>query len=136
MPSIETSRVRRDEIRRKSRADSPGSRWRRLHKEGIVESIFIAGVFFIVATMILSLRQGVMHYRPGQWISHDIVSRVAFRYNDPDQLLRAQRDLADQEPRVYQLVPNTDIWGSLEQSAGPAGPHRRGRPRGVAIGSS
>jgi putative nucleotidyltransferase with HDIG domain len=116
MPSIETSRVRRDEIRRKSRADSPGSRWRRLHKEGIVESIFIAGVFFIVATMILSLRQGVMHYRPGQWISHDIVSRVAFRYNDPDQLLRAQRDLADQEPRVYQLVPNTDIWGSLEQS--------------------
>jgi putative nucleotidyltransferase with HDIG domain len=121
MASTESSRARREEIRRKTlhyyaSPEAHGSRWRRLREQGIFESIGIAFVFFIVATTILSLRQGVMHYRPGQWVPHDVMSRVQFSYNDPKQLERLQVDRADQEPRVYRAVPNTDIWGDLEQS--------------------
>jgi putative nucleotidyltransferase with HDIG domain len=115
MAIADLSRVRRDEIRKRTLAHTPPAGWRKLREQGGSASLLIAAGFFIIATLILMLRQGVMPYRPGQWISHDIVSRVRFAYSDPAQLESVQRDAADREPRVYRPVPN-DIWNDLEQS--------------------
>ncbi len=62
-----------------------------MKEDGIVNSIAVAVTFCVLTATILMLRQDVMPYRPGQWISHDIVSRVAFTYSDKDLLNRAAR---------------------------------------------
>ena len=60
-------------------------------KKGVQRgAIGIGIVFFCLAAAILMLRQDVMPYRPGQWISHDIVSRVSFTYFDRELLNQQQ----------------------------------------------
>jgi putative nucleotidyltransferase with HDIG domain len=116
MSTSESTRFRPDYARRKGSIDGNTHIWRRWYQEKWAGSALVAFGFFVIASLILMLRQGVMQYRPGQWISHDIVSRVRFTYSDPEQLLHTQRDRADQEPRVYRAVANLDIWSNLEQA--------------------
>jgi hypothetical protein len=106
------SRSRRAEIR-KNRPDSEWWDWQKLKEDGVPASLGIAAGFFVLATCILMLRQDVVPYRTGQWVNHDIVSRVAFRYNDAG-LLEQKRNVAEtRAPRVY--VPDGDVWTDVER---------------------
>ncbi|MDB5290325.1 MAG: hypothetical protein JWL69_1566 [Phycisphaerales bacterium] len=105
------SRSRRAEIR-KNRPESESWDWQKLREDGVPASLGIAAAFFAVATCILILRQDVVPYRPGQWLSHDIVSRVSFRYSDPGRLESERRKASAREPRVY--AANGDVWADVE----------------------
>lgn len=107
------SRSRRSEIR-KNRPETRRASWQQLKEEGIVNSIAIAVGFCILCSAILMLRQDVMPYRPGQWISHDIVSRVAFTYSDKDLLNQRKRERRESEPRIYKT--EGDLWGDIEKA--------------------
>src|SRR4051794_25563822 len=110
------SRSRRAEIR-KNRPDAAWLDIEALRSSGVLTSLGIAAFFFVAATAILSLREQVVPYRPGQWIPHDIVSRVDFSYRNKDRLADMRRDRRDAEPRVYQPLAlgqgNGDAWGNL-----------------------
>lgn len=112
------SRSRRAEIR-KNRPDAAWLDWEGLRSSGVIASVGIAGLFFLVASAILMLREQVVPYRPGQWIPHDIVSRVDFSYRNKDRLVQMQRDRRDAEPRVYrQLIigqGKLDAWANLRK---------------------
>src|SRR5438105_1002913 len=101
---------RRAEIRR-HRPEAPRMNWQQLRTAGVPASIGIAAAFFVVATAILMLRRDVVPYRPGQWVSHDILSRVAFQYFDKDLLARRRSEAAERTPQVY--VPAGDVWGQI-----------------------
>src|SRR3954453_15223847 len=103
---------RREQIR-KDRPDTPARRWERMRTSGVVVSLQIALVFWVLATAILMLRQDVVPYRPGQWVHHDIISRVTFTYMDKQKLADAQGRARQNEPHVYSQVP--DAWKSLEE---------------------
>src|SRR5215210_3325556 len=79
------SRSRRAEIR-KNRPDAAWIDWDALRNSGVLASVGIAALFFVAATVVLLLREQVVPYRPGQWIPHDIVSRVDFSYRNKDRL--------------------------------------------------
>src|SRR5215208_2349192 len=100
MTDVGKSRTRRAEIRR-NRPDVAWPDWQGLRASGVLASLAIATAFFVVAWAILSLRQQVVPYRPGQWIPHDIVSRVDFKYQDKEELARKRRERRANEPRVY-----------------------------------
>ncbi len=124
------SRSRRAEIR-KNRPDSEWVDWQKLKESGVLESIGIALVFFVLASAILMLRQDVVPFRPGQWLHHDIVSRVRFTYPDPARLELKQREVSNRQPRIYTKNPKVeDVWAEVEHdllqlpdriSAAPAG---------------
>ncbi|HEX4793436.1 MAG TPA: HDIG domain-containing metalloprotein [Humisphaera sp.] len=102
--------------------------WEKWQEHGVPLSVGIACAFFIVASGILMFRQDVVPYRPGQWLNHDIVSRVNFHYNDPARLDEKQKEARARAPRVYQA--NGDVWREVEDKldqlpdlvAGQAGP--------------
>jgi hypothetical protein len=106
------SRSRRAEIR-KNRPDAAWLDWQGLRSSGVLASLGIATTFFVVAWGILSLRQEVVPYRPGQWIPHDIVSRVDFSYRDKDVLSETRRKRRESEPRVYRV--SSDAWSHLRR---------------------
>lgn len=112
MASVEKSRSRRAEIR-KNRPDVSRLDWQKLQERGVPVSLMIAGGFFLVASVILILRQNVVSYRPGQWLHHDVVSRVSFNYVDPDRLDQARREAGARQPRVYARASG-DLWSDLE----------------------
>ena len=112
MVSEESSRSRRAEIRR-HRPDVSWIDWARLRSEGGLASLGIAAAFCVAATAILMLRQDVVPYRAGQWVSHDILSRVAFSYTDKELLARKRREAAEHEPRIYS--PGRDMWGDIHK---------------------
>src|SRR2546423_6059454 len=103
---------RREGIRQ-VRPDTLARRWERMRASGVVISIQIALVFWVVATAILMLREDVVPYRPGQWVHHDIMSRVTFVYMDKQKLADAQRTARQNEPHVYSQAP--DAWKPLEE---------------------
>jgi putative nucleotidyltransferase with HDIG domain len=103
---------RREQIR-KDRPDTPARRWERLRSDGVIVSLQIAGIFWVLATAILMLRQDVVPYRPGQYSHHDIISRVDFVFMDKQQLADAQRQARQNAPRVYSSV--ADAWKPLEE---------------------
>src|SRR5439155_17947059 len=105
--------VSRREHIRKDRPDTTARRWQRLRASGVVVSIQIALAFWLFATAILMLREDVVPYRPGQWVHHDIMSRVTFVYMDKQKLAEAQRLARLNEPHVYSQV--TDAWKVLEE---------------------
>jgi putative nucleotidyltransferase with HDIG domain len=110
------SRSRRAEIR-KNRPDAAWLDWESLRSSGALASLAIAATFFVVASAILMLREQVVPYRPGQWIPHDIVSRVDFTYRDKDRLADMRRQRRDTEPRVYHANVDTqgDAWARLRR---------------------
>ena len=110
----EKSRSRRAEIR-KNRPDAEWVDWQKMKERGVPTSLGIAAIFFVLTSGILMLRQDVVTYRPGQWLHHDIVSRVGFPYSDPNRLLLKQREVAALQPRVFSKNPLvTDVWRDLE----------------------
>jgi cyclic-di-AMP phosphodiesterase PgpH len=84
-----------------------------LRASGAIGSIYLAGIFFAAATAILMLRQEVIPFRPGQYVSHNITSRVDFDFVDPDQLDRLRQRAREMEPRVY-VAADGDYWGALQ----------------------
>ena len=110
------SRSRRAEIR-KNRPDASWLDWERLRGSGALASAGIAAAFFLFAWAILNLREEVVPYRPGQWIPHDIVSRVDFAYQNKDLLAQMRRIRRETEPRVYKPNPaaNGDAWAQLKR---------------------
>ena len=109
---LRKSGPRREQIR-KDRPDTTGKRIERLKSSGVLVSLQIAIVFFLGATAILLLREEVVPYRPGQFVHHDIVSRVDFEYMDQQRLADAQRKARQDEPNVYSEQP--DAWKTLEE---------------------
>jgi putative nucleotidyltransferase with HDIG domain len=101
---------RRVEIRNK-RPDTPGVNWQDLRASGGLASIAIAVGFGVLAIGIMLLRDEVVPYRPGQFVPHDIVSRVDFVYKDRTRLAQARTDAREREPRIY--APNGDVWTEL-----------------------
>ena len=108
------NRSRRAEIR-KNRPDTSWVDWEKLKEQGVPASLGIAAVFFVVAAGILMLRQDVVPYRPGQWLNHDIVSRVRFTYTDPARLDEKRRDASQRVPRIYSASAE-DAWSDVEKS--------------------
>ena len=107
------STSRRGVIRDKC-PDRFGSFWRDLRASGATWSLFWAVVFCALAIAIVMLREGVVPYRPGQYVPQDILSRVDFTFHDRSLLDKARRDARDSQPRVYKA--NGDFWGDLEKN--------------------
>ena len=106
------SGFRREQIR-KERPDTVIRRWERLREGGVIASLQIAFVFFLICTAILMMRQDVVPYRPGQWTHHDILSRIDFVYMDQETLTRKQQDARQNTPHVFSQVP--DAWKTVEE---------------------
>jgi len=107
------SRTRRADIRR-NRPDASWCDWEKWKTQGAPASLGIAAVFFVCAAAILMWRQDVITYRPGQWIPHDIVSRVRFSYFDPDLYASRQLTARQIEPRIYRSL--ADPWGDVQKA--------------------
>ena len=110
--SVEKSRSRRAEIR-KNRPDAEWVDWKKWKERGVPASLGIAAAFLLVAAAILMLRQNVVPYRPGQWLHHDIVSRVKFTYTDPARLDEKRREIAARLPRLYTKA-SENVWAEVE----------------------
>jgi hypothetical protein len=110
------SRSRREGIR-KNRPGATWLDWDRLRGSGALASAGIAAAFFLCAWSILTLREEVVAFRPGQWIPHDVVSRVDFAHRDKDVLAHMRRQKRDAEPRVYKSNPAAegDAWEQLRR---------------------
>jgi cyclic-di-AMP phosphodiesterase PgpH len=111
MFGVKKQRRRRVEIRR-NRPET-GFCWEEFRAEGGLASIGIAIAFCALVIAILMLREDVVPYRPGQAISHDIVSRVDFVFHDRDLLAEARQRAKLSQPRIYDA--RGDVWGDLEQ---------------------
>src|SRR6185295_6783787 len=103
---------RRESIR-KDRPDTMLRRWRALRASGVVVSIAIATVFAIIASSMLLLREQVVPYRPGQYVAHDIVSRVSFTMPDKEKLSAAQRRVRGAVPHIYRQ--SSEGWKELQE---------------------
>ncbi len=89
------------------------SYWQEIRANGALGAMGIAIIFWLVASGILMLREGVLAYRPGQFIPTDLHARVAFSYKDKDRLVLAQREAREIEPRVYRA--EGDVWQEIEE---------------------
>ncbi len=105
--------VSRREAIRKDRPDSTARKWEQVRSKGVVVSLQIAACFWAIATSILLLRQDVVPYRPGQYVHHDIISRVDFVFMDKQLLADAQRLARQNAPHVYSA--SADVWKPLEE---------------------
>lgn len=85
---------------------------RELRSQGVLNSLFVAVGFFLLASAIMMLREDVVPFRPGQYVAHDIPSRVAFTFTDNDLLTQARQAARDSEPRVYKQ--NGEGWDDLQ----------------------
>jgi putative nucleotidyltransferase with HDIG domain len=106
--------ARRREIRKK--CPDAGTRWLLdMRADGSLRTLWVAVAFCIATVAVMSLRLNVIAYRPGQYATHDIVSRVPFRYHDKDELEKKKRIAREIEPRVY-TATDTDSWKKLEET--------------------
>src|SRR4051812_11224960 len=106
------SRSRRAEIR-KNRPDASWFDVAALRDSGTGASLLIVFAFGVIASGVMMFREGVIPQRPGQWIPHDIVSRVDFTFRDQERLEQLRRDRRAAEPRVYKSAG--DAWADLEK---------------------
>jgi putative nucleotidyltransferase with HDIG domain len=102
--------ARRTEVR-KNRPDLGGSFYSELKARGVIGSLGIAGVFCVLATAIVLLRDDAVPYKPGQFVPQDIVSRVDFTSTDQSRLTKTRQERRESEPHVYS--PAGDAWGEL-----------------------
>jgi putative nucleotidyltransferase with HDIG domain len=103
---------RRESIR-KDRPDTIVRRVAAWRASGVVTSVLIAALFAAIASTILMMREQVVPYRPGQYVAHDIVSRVEFVFPDKDKLAAAQRATRAAVPRIY--AQSNEGWKTLEE---------------------
>src|SRR4051812_20735605 len=111
------SSARRAAIR-ENRPDTFSAWWEQLRDDGALTSIAIAAIFCMLAFAILSLRQEVLPFRPGQAVPYDVISRVDFSFKDKGILAERQKEARDHTPRVY--VANVDktagdAWQHLQE---------------------
>ncbi len=104
---------RREEIRR-HRPDRSGQAWQRFKTDGGLASVGIAALFWVIASSIAMMRENVIPYRPGQFVRHDIVSRVDFVFHDEERLTDARNRAGIRQPRVYRVV-TPDPWTQLQE---------------------
>jgi len=78
----------------------------------VIGSLVVAGVFALVASAIVMLREDAVPYRPGQYVPQDIIGRVDFTFTDPERLAKAREAMRETEPHVFKV--NGDAWGDLE----------------------
>jgi putative nucleotidyltransferase with HDIG domain len=84
--------------------------------QGVPLSLWVAVGFCIVTILVLTMREDVVPYRPGQYTASDIVSRVTFSYNDKDQLLTKQRVAREMEPHVFTPTATAgEPWQKLQE---------------------
>lgn len=107
--------VRRTAIR-ENRPDTSAVWWNELKCNGSVNSMAIAGGFCLVALAILSLRQDVVPFRPGQAVPYDVIARVDFSFKDEGLLAEKELEARDRTPRVYKanVEKATDSWQALQ----------------------
>jgi putative nucleotidyltransferase with HDIG domain len=103
---------------REHRPDSTTHQWNRLKRNGTFPSVAIAGVFWVLATAIMLMRQDVLPYRPGQSVRYDILSRVDFSYKSKDLYALKQEQAKEHTPRVYRSTVDgsgADIWQPFQE---------------------
>jgi putative nucleotidyltransferase with HDIG domain len=103
--------ARRTEVR-KNRPDRRGDWYAELKARGVIGSLVVAGVFALVASAIVMLREDAVPYRPGQYVPQDIISRVDFAFSDQERLTKAREAMRETEPHVFKA--SGDAWGDLE----------------------
>jgi cyclic-di-AMP phosphodiesterase PgpH len=102
---------RREAIRARQPA---GPAWRRWAKDrSVFASLGIALAFALAAGAIVMTRPAVTTWRPGQFVPHDVTSRVEFTYFDAARRADEQQRQRDAAPRVY--VPEGDKWAAVEE---------------------
>src|SRR5205814_2180819 len=106
--------ARRREIR-KNRPDIRGRWLQDMRADGSLTAFWVALFFWLGTVAVMSLRPNVISYRPGQFASHDIVSRVRFTYHDKDELENVKRVEGEMEPRVY-VAADAEQWNKLEET--------------------
>ena len=105
---------RRAEIRKgKHRRSTEATLLGQLQTRENQASLVILIVFAVLASVILCFRPAVSPYRPGQYLPHDVVSRVNFTYRDPQAMDRARDAARSAEPRVYRSTG--DVLGKLQE---------------------
>ena len=117
------SGARRALIREKC-PDTSALAWlERQRCKGVLPSVAIAAVFWVLAASILMLRENVLPYRPGQAVRSDVFARADFGFPDEGvRVLKTQQARAE-TPRVYRAAPTGpaasnraagDAWQPLE----------------------
>ena len=102
MLGIRKLRPRRAEIRRnrpdrrllRQSLQAPDARW----------AVAIALTFWLLASGIATLRDHVVRFRPGEFVHHDIYSRVEFWSRNLEQEDELRRQAREAVPRVYRRV--------------------------------
>ena len=108
---VEKSRSRRAEIR-KNRPDAEWIDWQKLKDRGVPASLGIAAAFFFLPRAILMLRQNVVPYRPGQWLHHDVVSRVGLPIPTRSVWMTSAVSAATASPPITPKSKN--VWAEVE----------------------
>lgn len=90
-----------------------GSLLSELRARGLTGSLALAGVFALLASAIVMLREESVGYKPGQYVAQDILSRVDFSFRDDEKLTAEKKRMRDAQPRVYKKA--ADSWETLQQ---------------------
>jgi putative nucleotidyltransferase with HDIG domain len=85
----------------------------RMRADGTLRSLVIACVFALACFLLLSQRTQVPPWSVGQFVPHDIVSRVDFVHFNAHRYAEAQRQRREQTPHVFRET--TDQWAQLEE---------------------
>src|SRR5690349_252066 len=116
MLSTQKSSARRSAIR-ENRPDTFAAMWTELKNSGAVGSMAIAAIFCLFAFAILSLRQEVLPFRPGQAVPYDVISRVDFSFKDKGILAEKQKEARERTPHIYTANVDKaagDSWQHLQ----------------------
>jgi putative nucleotidyltransferase with HDIG domain len=118
MNGSQKSSARRQAIR-EHRPDTSAMWFKELKCNGTFPACGIAAVFWILATLILMLRQDVLPYRPGQTVRYDVISRVDFAFADSGVKADRQAEVRSHYPHVYQSTADKtkgDVWKALQDT--------------------
>lgn len=96
------------------RPDSLRQWWDLRRADGTLASLWIALCFAAGAMAIMSLRSQVIPFRPGQYVSHDVVARADFVYLDHDKLADARERARTETAHIYRPA-EPDPLTTIEQ---------------------
>jgi putative nucleotidyltransferase with HDIG domain len=98
---------------RENRPDSRAT-WREWRERGAAASLGIAAAFCAGLFVLFLLRGQVVHYRPGQFVPHDITARVDFDFFDTDKYQQQVETARAAAPDVY-VQSKTDVWKTIRE---------------------
>lgn len=99
---LRKQRARREEVRR-NRPDL-GLPWRNLRDAVSPWAVLTGVVFWLAISAIMMLRDQVVRYRPGQYVRHDVLSRVAFESRNIELENELKEQARQAAPRVYRRI--------------------------------